>query len=124
MTRKQENNHWLDCTRCGMNSREVDEGVVSFTCWRCTQKAVGAPIEKKTRDDTKPRKQRGWQWKSEYVDSDGNVFYKGVEQPELKGTVEATPIKVLVKKHQTFQERLVEQEKRQLKLVKQRKERK
>ena len=30
---------------------------------------------------------------NEYVDKDGNVFHKGKEQPELKGTLEPTVIK-------------------------------
>lgn len=125
MKQKQEDTHWLDCKRCGMNGREADEDVKSFVCWRCTQKAVGAPIEKKIRNESEPRKPRGWQWKAEYVDNDGNVFYKGIEQPELKGTLKPTPIKqVLIKKSQTFQERLVEQEKQQSKLVKQYKQKK
>ena len=28
----------------------------------------------------------GWHWMAEFVDKDGNVFHKGVEQPKLKGT--------------------------------------
>jgi len=30
---------------------------------------------------------RGWSLKKVFVDNDGNVFHKGVEQPELKGTI-------------------------------------
>ena len=32
----------------------------------------------------------GWHFMSEFVDKDGNVFHKGVEQPELKGTLKPT----------------------------------
>ena len=28
-----------------------------------------------------------WHFMNEYVDKDGNVFHKGKEQPELKGTL-------------------------------------
>ena len=41
---------------------------------------------------------KGWQWMNEYVDKEGNVFHKGVEQPELKGTVPVTVIKAKKKK--------------------------
>lgn len=37
-------------------------------------------------------KPRGWHLMSEYVDSDGNVFHRGVEQPQLKGTIPPTKI--------------------------------
>lgn len=33
------------------------------------------------------RKPRGWHMKPLFVDTEGNVYYKGVEQPELKGTL-------------------------------------
>ena len=34
----------------------------------------------------------GWHFMKEYVDKDGNVFHKGVEKPELKGTLKPTVI--------------------------------
>jgi flagellar biosynthesis GTPase FlhF len=36
------------------------------------------------------KKPRGWHLMAEYVDSDGNVFHKGKEQPKLKGTKKPT----------------------------------
>ena len=30
---------------------------------------------------------------NEFVDKDGNVFHKGVEQPKLKGTLKPTKVK-------------------------------
>ncbi len=38
----------------------------------------------------------GWHFMNEFVDKDGNVFHKGVEQPKLKGTL--APTKVTPKK--------------------------
>jgi len=35
----------------------------------------------------------GWHWMAEFVDKDGNVFHKGKEQPELKGTLKPTKVK-------------------------------
>jgi uncharacterized membrane protein len=33
------------------------------------------------------KKPRGWHFMKEFVDKSGNVYYKGVEQPELKNTL-------------------------------------
>ena len=38
----------------------------------------------------------GWHFMNEFVDKDGTVFHKGVEQPKLKGTL--APTKVTPKK--------------------------
>ena len=35
---------------------------------------------------------------NEFVDKDGNVFHKGVEQPDLKGTLPPTKVKPVKKK--------------------------
>ena len=40
----------------------------------------------------------GWHWMAEFVDKDGNVFHKGVEQPKLKGTLKPTKVKPPKKK--------------------------
>jgi hypothetical protein len=40
----------------------------------------------------------GWHWMAEFVDKDGNVFHKGVEQPKLKGTLPPTKVKKPKKK--------------------------
>ena len=34
----------------------------------------------------------GWHFMNEFVDKDGNVFHKGKEQPDLKGTLEPTKV--------------------------------
>ena len=35
---------------------------------------------------------RGWRWMAEFVDSEGNVFVKGVEKPKLKGSLPVTDV--------------------------------
>ena len=42
-----------------------------------------------------PKKPRGWRWMNEFVDADGNVFHKGEEQPDLKGTRPVTDLYAL-----------------------------
>ena len=40
----------------------------------------------------------GWHFMNEFVDKDGNVFHKGKEQPDLKGTLKPTKVEVKKKK--------------------------
>ena len=40
----------------------------------------------------------GWHFMAEFVDKDGNVFHKGVEQPKLYGSLEPTKVKAKKKK--------------------------
>jgi len=40
----------------------------------------------------------GWHFMNEFVDKDGNVFHKDVEQPKLKGTLPPTKVKKPKKK--------------------------
>ena len=50
----------------------------------------------------------GWHFMGEFVDKDGNVFHKGKEQPELKGTLPPTKVKAKKKtKRRTKDEILV-----------------
>jgi len=51
------------------------------------KKKTGPKKEKDTKDSDKPR---GWHLKKEFVDKEGNVYFKGVEQPQLKGTKKPT----------------------------------
>ena len=46
----------------------------------------------------------GWHFMNEYVDKDGNVFHKGKEQPDLKGTLEPTKVKPRKKKKKLTEE--------------------
>jgi hypothetical protein len=53
-------------------SRENDKAILP------TQRKIGYP--------------RGWKFKKVFVHSDGTVYHKGMEQPELKDTLPPTPI--------------------------------
>ena len=80
----------LDCHKCG-RWVEVDTQAHKVTCAYCVQLAVGFP-------DDEPKKvssgrPSGWHFMNEFVDKDGTVFHKGVEQPDLKGTLPPTKIK-------------------------------
>ena len=75
--------------RCNQWS-EVGEEASAVLCYKCVCQTVGPP-EIKGGYISKGRP-RGWQFMKEFVDPQGNVFHKGKEQPDLKGTLEPTKI--------------------------------
>ena len=94
----------LDCHKCG-RWVEVDTQAHKVTCAYCVQLAVGFP-------DDEPKKvssgrPAGWHFMNEFVDKDGNVFHKGVEQPDLKGTLKPTKIKPKKKAKRRSQEQIL-----------------
>ena len=71
------------CSTCHKTIVKVDSEAVGAICWICVEKMVGPPKEMKTYSSGRPR---GWQFMKVFVDKNLNVFYRGVEQPDLKGT--------------------------------------
>jgi DNA-binding ferritin-like protein (Dps family) len=69
----------------------VGNDIVQVLCNTCVQRVAFTPIERQA--VVKSDRPRGWQLWKEYVDSDGNVFFKGIEQPFLKGSLPPTEIK-------------------------------
>ena len=59
---------------------------------------------------------RGWKWMAEFVDGDGTVWLKGVEQPDLKGKRPITDIEALRAKRKSAKETKYEND--QAKLLK------
>ena len=94
----------LDCHKCG-RWVEVDTQAHKVTCAYCVQLAVGFP-------DDEPKKvssgrPAGWHFMNEFVDKDGTVFHKGVEQPDLKGTLKPTKVKPKKKSKLRSQEQIL-----------------
>ena len=94
----------LDCHKCG-RWVEVDTQAHKVTCAYCVQLAVGFP-------DDEPKKvssgrPSGWHFMNEFVDKDGTVFHKGVEQPGLKGTLKPTKVKPKKKAKRRSQEQIL-----------------
>ena len=92
--------HWSfqflgDKPRCNRWS-EVGEDATAVLCHKCVCQTVGPP-EIKGGYVSKGRP-RGWQFMKEFVDPQGNVFHKGKEQPNLKGTLEPTKVDKTPKK--------------------------
>jgi len=82
---------YMDCKVTGEPVANVSTDIVSVIGSKAVQGRVGIPKEKTTR--VKSGRPAGWHFMNEFVDKDGNVFYKGVEQPKLKGTLSPTKIK-------------------------------
>ena len=87
---------WMICKVCQSEYVEVDENTAAITCSACVIKKTLAlkPMDeffaKKHKSTGRPP---GWHFMNEFVDKDGNVFHKGKEQPELKGTLKPTKVK-------------------------------
>lgn len=78
---------------CNTWVRVGNKDVYSVVCGSCVAQSMPMP-EQVTRDISQNKGYpRGWALRKVFVDSDGNVFHKGVEQPKLKGTLEPTAIK-------------------------------
>ena len=81
---------YMDCKVTGEPVANVSTDIVSVIGSKAVQGRVGIPKEKSAR--VKSGRPAGWHWMSEFVDKDGSVFHKGVEQHDLKGTLPPTKI--------------------------------
>ena len=87
----------MTCHKCNRIVENVGELATKVTCSWCVFGMVGFPEEPKS--TYKPTgRPAGWHWMAEFVDTDGNVFHKGKEQPKLKGTLTPTKVKPPKKK--------------------------
>ena len=85
---------YMDCKITGEPVANVSTEAVSVIGSRAVMSRVGIPKEKPKSVST--GRPAGWHFMNEFVDKDGTVFHKGVEQPKLKGTLK--PTKVVAKK--------------------------
>ena len=84
---------YMDCKITGEPVRNVSTDTVSVI----GNSALTGMLHKKFPDTGKPAykptgRPSGWHFMNEFVDKDGNVFHKGVEQPDLKGTLPPTKV--------------------------------
>ena len=95
MSFTEDGQRWLQCKSC-YEYQKVEEHTKAITCSKCTMINT---LKLKPMDEffksVKPKTGRpaGWHFMNEYVDKDGNVFHRGKEQPELKGTLKPTKVK-------------------------------
>ena len=95
----------LECRKCGRWVENVGDDTVSAVCSYCVIGMVGLPKEKPSYVPT--GRPAGWHFMNEFVDKDGNVFHKGVEAKQLKGTL--PPTKVVSKPKKKVKRRSKEQ---------------
>ena len=86
----------LECKKCGRWVENIGDNTKSVICSVCVLTEVGMPEEKNSYTPT--GRPPGWHFMNEFVDKKGNVFHKGKEQPELKGTLKPTKVKPRKKK--------------------------
>ena len=94
----EDGKRFMLCKRCQSEYVETSENTVAVTCSMCVHKLCVSqmsleemmPSLRKKKSTGRPP---GWHWMAEFVDKDGNVFHKGKEQPELKGTLKPTKVK-------------------------------
>ena len=88
----------MQCKFC-CEYQKVDTAAGYITCSDCVVKIdmmkFPNTIKKQKVSSGRPA---GWHFMNEYVDKDGNVFHKGKEQPDLKGTLPPTKVKPPKKK--------------------------
>ena len=100
MSFTEDGQRWLQCKSC-YEYQKVEEETKAITCSKCTMinTLKLKPIDEFFKS-IKPKTGRpaGWHFMNEFVDKDGNVFHKGKEQPDLKGTLPPTKVKPRKKK--------------------------
>ena len=93
---------YMQCKVCQSEYVQTGEDAVAVTCSSCVTRITTSQM---TLEDFYPSmkikktgRPAGWHWMTEFVDKKGNVFHKGKEQPELKGTLKPTKVKPRKKK--------------------------
>ena len=90
ITYKEKGVTYMQCKSCH-DYVSVSEGTIAVTCGTCNASKLSWPkIAKERLSSGRPS---GWHFMNEFVDKEGNVFHKGVEQPKLKGTLKPTKVK-------------------------------
>ena len=89
---------WVVCSKCKAEEVKVSEEAISAICSICVQRMIPPPVFKSQEAPKSTGRPRGWQFMKLFVDRDGNVFHKGVEQPKMKGKLPPTDVKTNGKK--------------------------
>jgi hypothetical protein len=91
---------YMDCKITGEPVPNVSTEAVSVIGSRALMGRMFKQFPDVVKPTYKPTgRPAGWHFMNEFVDKDGNVFHKGVEQSKLKGTL--PPTKVTPKKKPT-----------------------
>ena len=98
----EDGKRYMQCKHCQSEYVETSEDSVAVTCWKCVQLICSSQMSLEEMMPSlkikKTGRPAGWHFMNEFVDKDGNVFHKGKEQPELKGTLKPTKVKPVKKR--------------------------
>ena len=111
---------YMDCKITGEPVKNVSTEATSVIGSRAFMARVDKmfPIEDKPKRVSTGRP-AGWHFMKEFVDKDGNVFHKGKEQPDLKGTLPPTKVKPKKKvKRRSKEEMLLARHEKKKKVLK------
>ena len=99
---------YMDCKITGEPVKNVSVEATSVIGSRAFMARMDKmfPIENKPKR-VKTGRPSGWHFMNEFVDKDGTVFHKGVEQPKLKGTRPITVVKPKKKAKRRTQEQIL-----------------
>ena len=97
MSFHEDGKRYMQCKVCQSEYVQTGEDAVAVTCSMCVQRVC---ISQMSLEDMMPSLRKkvstgrpaGWHFMKEFVDKKGNVFHKGKEQPELKGTLKPTKV--------------------------------
>ena len=93
----EDGKRYMQCKHCLSEYVSVSENIVAVTCSRCVTRITTSQMSLEdfypSMKIKKTGRPPGWHWMKEFVDKKGNVFHKGKEQPELKGTLSPTKVK-------------------------------
>ncbi len=96
----------LRCLKCQMVATDrVSSTAHSYICSSCVTRMI--PFEEDKPKRVSSGRPSGWHFMKEFVDKDGKVFHKGVEQPKLFGTLPATIVKPKKKTKRRSQEEIL-----------------
>ena len=88
----------IQCEMCGVLMHNVAIDVTSAICWECIAEDMVKKYPPKSQKKAADGFPRGWRFMKEFVHADGTVYFKGIEQVELKGTLSPSVIPTKVKK--------------------------
>ena len=99
----EDGNRFMQCKVCQSEYVQTGETTVAVTCSMCTQRLCLSHMSLEEmmpslRIKKKTGRPPGWHFMNEFVDKKGNVFHKGKEQTDLKGTLKPTKVKPRKKK--------------------------
>jgi hypothetical protein len=88
--KRTQETHSIECKCCGAE-KKASINTTGYTCWECV-------VDSWSPEDAPKRKSvgypKGWRFMKQFVHESGTVYFRGEEQPDLKGTLPVTPLAV------------------------------